>query len=114
LNSDKTNLLATISYGSIHNRQEDSPVVHIGSVVHLRTCVAMEQQDCEVGKITPIATEVVDPIAKDAVDNGAQLELRAESVKHGAAVNARDREGCLVCLECVSHSGGFMEKSTTG
>jgi hypothetical protein len=58
-------------------------------------------------KITPIAMEVVDPIAKDAVKNGTQTELRAESVEHGTAVDARDGEGRLVCLECMSALGGF-------
>ena len=39
-------------------------------------------------KVTPVATEVVGPIAKDTIDNRAQIELNAECVEHGAAVNA--------------------------
>ncbi len=107
MNSDKTKLLATISYGFIHNRQEDSQVVCIRSVVHLHTCIAMEQQDCEVGKNTPIAMEVASPIAKDAINDGTQIELRTKSVDHGAVVDVRDGEGHLVCLEHVSALGGF-------
>ncbi len=107
MNSDETNLLATISYGSIHNRQEDSQVVCIGGVDHLRTCIAMEQQDHEVGKTTTIAAEVAGPITKDAVDDGAQIELCAKSVEHGVAVNARDGQGRLVCLARVSTLGGL-------
>ncbi len=60
-----------------------------------------------MGKITPIGTEVAGPIAKDATNNGAQIELHAESVEHGTAVDARDGEGHLVCLECMSMLGGF-------
>ena len=46
LDLDKTNLLATICKGPIHHGQEDSRVVHIAGVIHLRTCITMEQQDC--------------------------------------------------------------------
>jgi hypothetical protein len=67
----------------------------------------MEQQDCEVSKITPIAMEVAGPTANDAINNSAQIELCAESVEHGAVVNARDGERCCVCLECMSALGGF-------
>jgi hypothetical protein len=50
----------------------------------------MEQQDCEVGKVTPVVTEVAGPITKDAVDNRAQIELRTKCAEHGVAVNARN------------------------
>ncbi len=60
-----------------------------------------------MGKITPIAMEVAGPIAKDAIDNGTQIELHTKSVEHGAVVDARDGEGCLVCLEHVSMLRGF-------
>ena len=43
LNSDETNLLATISKGPIHHRQEDSQAVRITGVIH-----AMKWQDNEV------------------------------------------------------------------
>ncbi len=40
---------------------------------------------CEV---TPVALEMEGPTAKDAIDNRAQIELRAKCVEHGVAVNA--------------------------
>ncbi len=67
-----------------------------------------------MGEVTLIATEVAGPIAKDAIKDGAQIELRTKCVKHGVAVDARNGEGGLVCLECVSARGGFMDESTTG
>jgi hypothetical protein len=42
LDSNKTNLLATIRIGSIHNRQEDSRVVYISGVIHLCAGVAVK------------------------------------------------------------------------
>ncbi len=39
------------------------------------------------------------PIAKDAVNDGAQVELGAESVEHHSTINARGGEGSLVNLE---------------
>ncbi len=43
--------------------------------------------------------EVVVPIAEDAVDTGAQIQLGTKSVKHHAAVNAWHGESGLVCLK---------------
>ncbi len=45
--------------------------------------------------------EVAGPIAKDAIDKGAQIELGAESVEHHMTINARGGEGSLVDLESV-------------
>ena len=39
------------------------------------------------------------PIAKDAVNNGAQVELGAKSVEHHSTINARGGKGSLVNLE---------------
>ncbi len=36
------------------------------------------------------------PIAKDAVNDGAQVELGAESVEHHSTIDARDGEGSLL------------------
>ncbi len=41
-------------------------------------------------KVTPVVTEVAVPIAKDIMDNHTQVELHAECVKHGTAVDARN------------------------
>jgi len=43
--------------------------------------------------------EVVGPIAEDAIDDGAQIELGAESVEHHTTNNASGGEGSLVDLE---------------
>ncbi len=39
------------------------------------------------------------PIAKDAVNDGAQVELGAKSAKHHLTINARGGKGSLVNLE---------------
>jgi hypothetical protein len=39
------------------------------------------------------------PIAKDAVNDGAQVELGAESVEHHLTIDARGGKGSLVNLE---------------
>ncbi len=39
------------------------------------------------------------PIVEDAVNDGAQVELCAESVKHHSAIDARGGKGSLVNLE---------------
>ena len=39
------------------------------------------------------------PIAKDAVNNGAQVELGAKSVEHHSTIDARGGKGSLVNLE---------------
>ncbi len=36
------------------------------------------------------------PIAEDVVNNGAQVELGAESVEHHSTIDARDGEGSLI------------------
>ncbi len=41
------------------------------------------------------------PIAKDAVNDGAQVELGAKSVKHQSTINARGGDGSLVNLESM-------------
>ena len=41
------------------------------------------------------------PIAKDAIDNGAQIELGTKSVKHHITIDARGGKGSLVDLEGV-------------
>jgi hypothetical protein len=43
--------------------------------------------------------DVVVPIAEDAVNNSAQVELGAKSVKHHSTIHARGGEGSLVNLE---------------
>jgi hypothetical protein len=103
---NKTNLLATISIWSINDWQEDGQVVCNGGVVHLGASVAVERENGEVSKVAPVAMKVAIPITQDAIDDGAQVELCAESVKHGAAVDARDGERSLVSLKRVSALGG--------
>ncbi len=44
---------------------------------------------------------MADPIAEDATDDGAQIELGAESVKHHKTIDAMGGEGSLVDLEAV-------------
>ncbi len=41
------------------------------------------------------------PIIEEAVNNGAQVELGAKSVKHHSTIDARGGEGSLVNLECM-------------
>ena len=41
------------------------------------------------------------PIAEDAIDDGAQIELGTKSVEHHTTIDARGGEGCLVDLEGV-------------
>ena len=52
-------------------------------------------------EVTPSALEVAGPIAEDAIDDGAQIELGAESVEHHTTIDARGGEGSLVDLEGV-------------
>ncbi len=65
----------------------------------------MEQQDQKVSKVVPVATGVASPVAKHAVDNGAQIELCTKNIKHSASIDAGGGESCLVNLECVSALG---------
>ncbi len=51
---------------------------------------------CEV---TLVATEVVVPVTKKAVNDGAQIELGTEIVEYHAVVNAWHRESSIICLE---------------
>ncbi len=59
----------------------------------------MKRQNSEVGEVTPGAAKVAGPIAEDAIDDGAQIELGAESVKHQTTIDARGGEGSLVDLK---------------
>ncbi len=61
----------------------------------------MKWQDCKVGKGAPVATKMVVPIAKDAINNCTEIKLHAKSVEHGAAVNIWGGEPSLVDLECM-------------
>ncbi len=106
MDSNETNLLATISIRSIKDWQEDGRVVCNGGVVHLGASIAVEQENGEVSEVAPVATKVAIPIAQDANDDGAQVELCTKSVEHGAVVNARDGECSLVGLKRVSALGG--------
>ncbi len=54
------------------------------------------------------------PITEDAIDNCAQIELRAKCVKHGAVADAGNEEGRLVCLECMSALGGLHGRVHNG
>jgi len=54
-----------------------------------------------VVELTPSALEVAGPIAEDAIDVGAQIELGAESVEHHTTIDARGGKGSLVDLEGV-------------
>ncbi len=47
------------------------------------------------------------PIANNAVDDHAEIELHAKSVENGAVINTWDGEHGLVDLECVRTFGGF-------
>ncbi len=76
-----------------------------GDVVYLVACVVMEQQDRKVCKVAPVATEVVSPVAKHAVNDGAQIELCAKDVEHSTSINAGGDKSCLVNLERVSMLG---------
>jgi hypothetical protein len=58
-------------------------------------------------EVAPVATKVAVPVAEDTVDDSAYVELGAKSVQHGAAVDARGREGHLIGLECVGAFGRF-------
>jgi len=93
-------LLSTISDWPIGDWQKDSRISG-GGIVHLSTSIVVKQWNGEAGKITPSSLEVAGPITKDAIDDGAQIELGAESVKHHTMINARGGEGSLVDLEGV-------------
>ncbi len=61
----------------------------------------MKQQNSEVGEVTPGTVKVAGPIAEDAINDGAQIELGAKSVKHQTRINARGGKGSLVDLKGV-------------
>ncbi len=61
----------------------------------------MKRQNSEVGEVTPGAVKVAGPIAKDAIDDGTQIELGAKSVEHQTTIDARGGEGSLVDLKGV-------------
>ncbi len=61
----------------------------------------MKQQKSEVGEVTPGVVKVAGPIAEDANDDGAQIELGAESVEHQTTIDARGGEASLVDLKGV-------------
>ncbi len=63
--------------------------------------IVVKQKDDQVCKVTPVATEVAVPIAKDAINDGAQIQLEIKGVEHHAAVNAWHNESGLVCLKCM-------------
>ena len=44
---------------------------------------------------------MVGPIAEDTIDDGAQIELGAESVEHHTVIDARGGEGSFVDLEGI-------------
>ena len=61
-------------------------------------------------EVAPVLTKVAVPVAQDTVDDGAEVELSTEGVKHGAAVDARDGERGLVLLEGVGVLGGLHRR----
>jgi hypothetical protein len=83
LDLDKLNmLLAANGDGPILNWQMNGQIGSGGHIIHLLTRFIMKQQNGELGKVRPVVPKVAVPIAKDGVDNGAQVELGAKSVKH--------------------------------
>jgi hypothetical protein len=65
-------------------------------------------------EVAPVATKVAVPVAKDAVNDGADVELHTKSVHHGVAVNARGGKGCLVGLENMGAFGRFHGRVQDG
>ncbi len=58
-------------------------------------------------KVKPVVSEVVVPVAKEAINNGAQIELGTKNVKHHAAVNAWHGKSGLACLKCMGAFWGL-------
>ena len=54
-----------------------------------------------MSKVAPGTLEVAGPLAEDAINNCAQVELGAKSVEHRATIDARGGEGGLVNLKGV-------------
>ncbi len=67
----------------------------------------MDQQDQQVGKITPVIMEVASPVTEHLINNGAKIKLGAMSIKHGTSVDAGGGKSCLVNLKHVSTFGWF-------
>ncbi len=67
----------------------------------------MKQKDPMVGSRAPVATKMVVPITKDAVNNHAEIELHAKSVEHGAVANTFGGKRSLVDLQCMRVFGRF-------
>ncbi len=61
-------------------------------------------------EVAPVSTKVAVPVAQDTVDDGAEVELSTEGVEHGTAVDARDGERGLVCLEGVGVLGSLHRR----
>ncbi len=94
-------LLPIGSDGTVNDRQQDSQIGGSGGVVYLCAGVVVKRKDRQVHKVKPVTTEVAVPVAKDVVDDGAQIELDTESVEHHAAVNAWHGKSSLVHLKCM-------------
>jgi hypothetical protein len=94
-------LLPTGSGCAVDDRQQDGRIGGGGGVVYLCASIVVKLKDCQVSKVTPSMTEVAVPIAKDAVNNGAQIQLGTKNVKHHAAVNAWHGKNGLVHLKCM-------------
>ncbi len=103
LNANKTNmLLPTGGRGAIDDRQQNHWIMGSGGVIHLCAPVVVKWQDHKAWKVAPVAIKVAVPIAKDVIDDGAQIKLGAESVDHHAAADARCNKSSLDLLKCMS------------
>ncbi len=101
MDSDEPDIpLRTINDWTVDDWQKDGRISG-GGVVDLSTGIVVKRQNGEVREVTPSALKVAGSIAEDAIDNGAQIELSAESVEHHTAIDARGGEGSLVNLERV-------------
>ncbi len=65
----------------------------------------MERENGQVVEVGSVAAIVAVPITMDAVDDGTQIQLGAEYVKHQVAVDARGRKRGLVYLEGMGAFG---------
>ncbi len=91
MDSDEPDIpLPTINDWTVDDWQKDGQISG-GGVVDLSTSIIVKQQNGEVGEVTPSALKVAGPIAEEAIDNGAQIEL---SASHGDRCQGQRGQSC--------------------
>ncbi len=85
----------------VNHREEQGRICGNGCVIDQSTDWIMEQGYCKVLEVKPGGVEEAAPVMHQAVDDGAAVELIANSIKEQTRVGRQGFKGALGNLKCM-------------